>query len=196
MESVKEKITKQEMFKRCLMASIHGNVGVVLYENQVKEDAVLGRLEVIKRTSDHCKPIFHFTDRYCYLDLVFPHEKDGDFLSIYHMYETYLERYTKAVVENEGREIQKGYLMVFDVTSTEEDGITYRISSMIPIFAAKEGSTLKFVFGLDVTTFGADKLDFTEVDKEMEYEIRSQQEELRKLNQKLNEEVLGDWTED
>ena len=176
MDEIIEKQT--ELLKKCLNASLHGKVGIFLYETKVKEEEILGEIIISQKIVEKCKPVFKFTKDYVYLNMEFEYEKEPELLSVNHMLEMYLNKYTNAVVSVS--DISNQYTLVFDVSGVE-DGITYTISCVTPIFFYKEDSILKFVFDINYMNFGCNDIDYEDIDNEIEYEERVRREEINHM---------------
>ncbi len=172
----------KEMLGQCLAKSINGTVGLFVYGSKIDivNEQVLNTVNVGERVLENVKPIFHFTKDYVFLTLEFGFDNDANLLASKHLFETYLEKSTKAMtsVDMQYTEI---YTFVCDVATIEEK--TYRITVSNPMFQYREENRLNMVFPIESLDFNITEVDYSEIEKEVDYEARVRDLEERKRDE-------------
>ena len=188
-----KKLSDSELLGMVLEATRDGNVGAFLKEIKVKDGKVLNEIDVNTRATDRCTPTFYITKDHLFLNLAFSYEKDMDMMALKAQFNEYLKKSTNAITKNNSS-VGSDFVLLYEVISVKGD-ITYQMTCVNPIFMYQEDKVLKMVFGADSIGFSARAVDYSDVDSELDYEMKVRAEEEEKEYQKqLDEE--SDTSED
>lgn len=169
-----------EMLRNCLEASIHGTVGMFLHQFSAKGGKLIGEpLVVLSRVTERCRNIIQFaSEEYCYFEFSFPSDKDSDLLAMMNIYKQYLKRSTEAFVKDES-EYENTYVFETEIISIKGD-ITYRIVSTNPVYVISNENKIVVIAKIEDFMYGSDKIDYSDVDAQLEYEAKAKAEEHEK----------------
>lgn len=165
MSELEELKREKAELSKCLAKSINGDIMTVIYGNKInlETEEKLSEVEVAKRIVKNAKPIFRFTPDYVFLTLEFPNDNDADLLSVGHLFETYLDKSTKSMVED--NKFFDLFTFLIDVVTIEADK-TYSVSVHNPMFKYRESNRLNFVFPMDTLNYHIMDSEYGDVERE------------------------------